>query len=543
MSSDWHLVGDATTATDAPPPYSATSPVSIDVPLLEQLLPGKESAKLAAWVKVLHDEEILTVQDAAPLLQQPNRDDWNKLPLPLAVRAALFDHFTSMLKRDAAPLPLAPPSEPPTPTEQRLIQQLDCIVLDVSQSMKSRSTIDALKTREDVSKLMFHTMVDRILGLEMNHALSLVAFGQEIAVVKGLTLEYEAFHDEMGRLDARQGATKLFDAIAQAAGVLTDYALENKGKLAPDCQLRVFALTDGEDNSSRLQAYEATRTLQSCGIILDAFPMGPPNPTLQAMATATGGYCVTVTSEEQGVGLFEREALLHVAAREEAERTAKPEVTSNAVLQSYVNKDHIVQDVASSQPRQLLQAAVMKPQEVEAKAATATGGAQRRIMKEYVDIQKDKDEQSTNASVAGRFWAFMTESDIFKWKLIIQSPKDTVYGGAYFVASVVFPSDYPFKPPMFRFATPIYHCNINKDGGVCLDILKDHWSPALTISKVAMSMCSLMSDPNPADPLDAWKAQLYNSERSRYESEAKSFTARHAFGTLEEAAVAFNIVL
>jgi ubiquitin-conjugating enzyme E2 D/E len=65
-----------------------------------------------------------------------------------------------------------------------------------------------------------------------------------------------------------------------------------------------------------------------------------------------------------------------------------------------------------------------------------------------------------------------------------QGPDDSPYTGGVFFLDIHFPADYPFKPPKVSFTTRIYHCNINSNGGICLDILKEQWSPALTISKV-----------------------------------------------------------
>ena len=82
------------------------------------------------------------------------------------------------------------------------------------------------------------------------------------------------------------------------------------------------------------------------------------------------------------------------------------------------------------------------------------------------------------------------EDDIFHWQATLMGPQDSPYEGGIFVMNIKFPGDYPFKPPKVTFETKIFHPNINSSGGICLDILKEAWSPALTISKVLLSICS-----------------------------------------------------
>ena len=114
----------------------------------------------------------------------------------------------------------------------------------------------------------------------------------------------------------------------------------------------------------------------------------------------------------------------------------------------------------------------------------------------------------------GNCECWSVDDDLFHWEATILGPEKTVYEGGIFQLNILFPANYPFKPPKIKFNTTIYHPNINSSGGICLDILKDNWSPALTISKVLLSICSLLNDPNPDDPLVPDIAEQYVKNRS-----------------------------
>jgi len=146
--------------------------------------------------------------------------------------------------------------------------------------------------------------------------------------------------------------------------------------------------------------------------------------------------------------------------------------------------------------------------------------ALRRIQRELTDIKNDPPAGCTAGPVK--------DTDLFTWQAMIFGPSDSPFAGGIFQLQIHFPSEYPFKPPIVTFKTKIYHPNINAAGGICLDILKDKWSPALTISKVLLSILSLLTDANPNDPLVPEIAQIYKNNRGRYDATAREWTQAYA---------------
>jgi len=144
----------------------------------------------------------------------------------------------------------------------------------------------------------------------------------------------------------------------------------------------------------------------------------------------------------------------------------------------------------------------------------------KRIQKELIDLGKDPPANCSAGPI--------DEKDQYHWQATIMGPDDSPYAGGVFFLNIHFPTDYPFKPAKINFTTRIYHPNINSNGSICLDILKEQWSPALTISKVLLSISSLLTDPNPDDPLVPEIAQIYKTDKPKYEATAREWTRKYA---------------
>jgi ubiquitin-conjugating enzyme E2 D/E len=151
----------------------------------------------------------------------------------------------------------------------------------------------------------------------------------------------------------------------------------------------------------------------------------------------------------------------------------------------------------------------------------------KRLTSEYAKLCKEPIARCTAEP--------KSQSDLFLWKALLEGPPDTPYADGKFNLEIIFPQDYPFKPPQIKMMTKCFHPNI-RDTHICVDILQSAWSPALGITQILLSLSSLLSDPNPASPLNSEAAQLFVKNRKAYDTTVREWVQKHASGPKSAAA-------
>ncbi|CAO3597418.1 unnamed protein product [Absidia cylindrospora] len=146
--------------------------------------------------------------------------------------------------------------------------------------------------------------------------------------------------------------------------------------------------------------------------------------------------------------------------------------------------------------------------------------ALKRIQREMAHLTKNPPDGITAGPI---------DDDMFHWIGAISGPQDSPYKGGTFKLDIVFSADYPFKPPKVKFITKIYHPNIDDDGSICVDLLKsDVWKPATKIRQVLDALGMLLEHPNPDDALVSSIAEVYNTNRTKFNKTAKDFVDKYA---------------
>ncbi|XP_069177276.1 ubiquitin-conjugating enzyme E2 G1 [Procambarus clarkii] len=133
--------------------------------------------------------------------------------------------------------------------------------------------------------------------------------------------------------------------------------------------------------------------------------------------------------------------------------------------------------------------------------------------------------------VEGFSAGLIDDNDIFKWEVLIIGPPDTAlvrnfsFEGGFFKAHLIFPREYPLRPPKMKFITDIWHPNIEKNGDVCISILhepgddkwgyekaSERWLPVHTVETILISVISMLADPNDESPANVDAAKDWRED-------------------------------
>jgi len=127
--------------------------------------------------------------------------------------------------------------------------------------------------------------------------------------------------------------------------------------------------------------------------------------------------------------------------------------------------------------------------------------------------------------VEGFSAGLVDDENIFKWEVMVLGPTDSFYEGGFFKAHLIFPEDYPQKPPKMKFMSDFWHPNVSKDGDVCISILhepgedkfgyerpEERWLPIHTVETILLSVISMINEPNDESPANVDAAKEWRNE-------------------------------
>lgn len=161
----------------------------------------------------------------------------------------------------------------------------------------------------------------------------------------------------------------------------------------------------------------------------------------------------------------------------------------------------------------------MKKQQNEAEKVEgqATGG-KKKVTAAQLRVQKDLSELSLGSTMKTEF---PDPDDILNFILTIE-PDEGMYRAGRFTFEFKINSSFPHEPPKVHCREKIYHPNINLEGNVCLNILREDWKPVLNLNAVIVGLQFLFLEPNASDPLNKEAAEDLRNNREGFKRNVRT---------------------
>ncbi|ENN80907.1 ubiquitin-conjugating enzyme E2 J2 [Dendroctonus ponderosae] len=139
---------------------------------------------------------------------------------------------------------------------------------------------------------------------------------------------------------------------------------------------------------------------------------------------------------------------------------------------------------------------------------SSTTGATSRLRQDYLRLKRDPIPYVIAEPLG---------SDILEWHYVVTGPENTPYEGGFYHGKLVFPSDFPFKPPAIYMITPNGRFKTNRK--LCLSISDFHpdtWNPAWSVSTILTGLLSFMLEKSPT--LGSIETSDYDKRQLAYQS-------------------------
>lgn len=152
--------------------------------------------------------------------------------------------------------------------------------------------------------------------------------------------------------------------------------------------------------------------------------------------------------------------------------------------------------------------------------------SKKRVTKEFAELSQTPPE--------GFSVSLPPDESIYTWHVTLTAPESTPYHPGKFGIVLTLSTDYPFKPPVVKFVTRIYHPNVTNDGqgNICLGLLKpEAWKPSTQLRAVLEGLRNLLEEPQIGDPLEERIAQEYQNNRAEFNKNAKKHVELYAMGS------------
>lgn len=399
------------------------------------------------------------------------------------------------------------------------IQQILHIDIDESISMNWQLNNRRVPTnspelsRIHLTKQCIQAIFSRINSYRIACATGILTFNDQITQryrLSAFSVLDESIRQSMEQIKP-SGETRLWDAIKRSADNIIGFNssdIDPNTINFPNAIKRILVISDGGDTKSEIQSNgikELVQYLNEQEIIVDAVYISTTGDcsSLASLCHCTGGLCFQISSIDEGIQLFEKEAFMDISLRKIGVRTNDfiPDEADVAFDKAPQNKIllNAKREVPLATPDWIIKKYHKLPETYR----------ERRIVQEICKVIKEND---LNTRVC------IYESNIYKWRAFIKGPNNTPYSGKWLQLHIIFTKRYPLSPPLIRFITIPYHPNVSDEGRPLFKEIDHSYSPTASVISLLKKIGDLLETPiiSPIYINRTGAAQAYNENQQLY---------------------------